>query len=456
MSPVTRTRRTRRLRRPRRDKPPALQTMSLGLLVVAVTAIAGYLLLSVYNGVPGRSYRTAYVSVPTVGNLLAHDAVRISGKRVGQVLHLDVGHDGRPRVELQLEPGIKLPSDTKVAIRASGLLGSRYVDLRPGTATTALADGAAISGGANTYTYGLPEAVAVFDKQARGGLQKTVAGLAAGLTANGAPLNVALKDLRTAPAEFDAVARSVLARQGAAARLVPSLASAVTPLDRVRGAAAPFLQGAIDTLRPLATERTALEDTLAQTPATLDAATTGLRHGRTLLTSVRTLATAADGTLPQAPAGLTQLAALLRDGQAPIRRALPTVRDLLAPTANNARKALVATEPVVPHIKSGIDTARPILGTVGRYSCDVVNTGAVLRSMTGFAQAGSGPAGRLMAFRLQAIIPAGLEAVGIKDETGIYKRDGNEAPCKYLARPYPQLIPGGPISSSAPTRSPDR
>lgn len=442
MRDTTRTRRTRR-GGPRRDKPPATRTAILGLAVVVAVSAFGFSTLRVYNGLPAVDYRTVSVSVPTVGNLLPHDAVRIGGTRVGQVLKLDIGPDGRPLAELQLNPGTRLPSDTRVAIRASGLLGARYVELKPGRASTELAEGSTISGGAESYTYGLPEAVAVFDAESRGGLRKTVSGLAEGFLANGAPLNGSIKAGARAPKEFRALAREILRREGAAARLVPSLASALEPLDRVRGSARPFMDAASGAVEPFVEQRDATRKTLAAAPAALRAAEDGLRRGRPVLSAVRELSAQARVTLPEAPAGLTQLAGLLREAQAPLRRAEPTVRDLLPDTAKFATAALKATEPLVPRLKAGVDTARPILDHIGRYACDVKNTAVVLRSMTGFAQAGTGPAGPAMAFRLQAVIPAGLEALGIKDETGILKREAYEEPCRYVSRPYPQNVPTG-------------
>jgi len=441
MRTTTRPRPARRGGGPRRDKPPATRTAILGLAVIAVLATVGYSTLRIYNGVPGVDYRMVSISVPTVGNLLPHDAVRIAGTRVGQVLKLDIGPDGRPLAELQLDPGTWLPTDTKVTIRANGLLGARYVQLDPGSARTLLPAGSTIAAGAESYTYGLPEAVAVFDADARGGLRRTVGGLAEGLLANGAPLNTSIKAGRRAPREFRALAREVLRRDGAAARLLPSLASVTEPLDRARPLARPFMQATADAVQPFAEQRDATRATLAAAPGALRAAEAGLRRGRTLLASVRDLSTEARATLPPAPAGLRQLAALLRDARAPLRRAEPTVRKLLPDTARFATPALIATEPLVPRLKSGVDTARPMLDNISRYACDVKNTGVVLRSMTGFAQAGNGPAGPAMAFRLQAVIPAGLEALGIKDATGILEREAYEEPCKYVSRPYPQNVP---------------
>jgi ABC-type transporter Mla subunit MlaD len=316
------------------------------------------------------------------------------------------------------------------------------VSLTPGHASTLLVDGGTLFGGADSYTYGLPETVAAFDRQARGGLHTMVGALGEGFAGNGATLNAALQNLGTAPGQFDAVARAVLSHTEAAARLVPALDAAMTQLAAVRSYALPFMRYTGDALQPFVSERAATRATIAALPGTLSAAQNGLTRGLYLLSSIRDLSSAAARTLPFAPAGLTQLAGLLRDGQTPLRNLNPTVRTLLPPAADNATRALLATVPVLPRVKSGVDTARPILAYVGRYACDVINTGAVLRSMTGFAQPGSGPLGPAMAFRLQAVAaPAGLQVVGIKDPIQILTRSAYEPPCRYLSRPYPQLIP---------------
>src|SRR5262245_63150468 len=125
-------------RRMRRDRPRATAIALRGIAVCAVALAIGFGLLRLYNGVPGKDYATYYVSTPTVGNLLLHDPVRISGTRVGQVLAIDIGDDGQPKLELQLDPGTQIPDDTRVGLRDNGLLGARYVSLEPGTSTTPL------------------------------------------------------------------------------------------------------------------------------------------------------------------------------------------------------------------------------------------------------------------------------------------------------------------------------
>ena len=74
-----------------------------GLLASIAFFAISYEALQLYNGVPGRGYVKQFVSVPTVGNLLAHDFVRVGGVRVGQIIKVDVGDDGRPRARVELE-----------------------------------------------------------------------------------------------------------------------------------------------------------------------------------------------------------------------------------------------------------------------------------------------------------------------------------------------------------------
>src|SRR5207244_3542441 len=109
-------------------------------------------------------YRTLYVDARAVGNLRAHDPVRVAGVRVGQVGGLRISSGGRARVRLQLEPDAPpFQTNSKVAIRAAGLLGARYVELVPGRVGTPLADGATIHAGDNALTFGVSEALDTFD-----------------------------------------------------------------------------------------------------------------------------------------------------------------------------------------------------------------------------------------------------------------------------------------------------
>ncbi len=429
--------RNSRTRGPRRDKSPATRILLLGIGISILLGGVIFLLLRIANGAPGIDYQKFYVSTPTVGNLLLHDPVRIDGVRVGQVLKIDVGDDGQPLVELQLDPATKLTKGTAVSVRANGLLGARFVGLEPGEGEELLAEGSTIEGTDNSYTYGLPEFVSVFDQPTRVGLRHTLDSLGDGLLGQGKGLNVTLRDLAIGPREAGEVAQAILARDGAAARFFPSIASATGPFARNRAQIRPGADALTAAINPFITQREAVRASLDRLPATLAAAEDGLGRGVNLMRALRSFSTNAASTLQAAPAGLNNLAHLLEDSKSPLRLTLPLAKHLgsAVPVVEDLVGEL---GPFVPRAKEGIDLLRPTLASVNKYGCDIRNMGVVMRSMTGFTQPGTGPAGPAMAFRLQAVPPNGLDAIG--GGSSITRRDAY-SPCKYLSGPYDQFTP---------------
>lgn len=438
MAPRSRTSRRKR----RRDTPAVLPTTLGGLLVIALLGVLAWQALRVYNGVPGRAYTSLYVSTPEVGNLLTHDPVRVAGARVGQVADRDIGPDGAPRLELQIEPGTDLPVDTKVAVRGAGLLGARYVELIPGRSKDDLDDGALVKGDSGSFTYGLPEALNTFDKETQGRLGQMLGGLGQTTLARGEGLNDTLHAIATRGGKFGAFSREVLQRDGAAGRLVPALRSAVAPLDANRAKLSQVTRVAPDAIAPFIDRREQLRSVLDKAPPTFDAVQPGLAAGTRLLTSVRAAATQANVTLPPAPAGLRATTALLRDGRKPLEAVAP-VLDAAQDAVPGALEITGAVQPILKPATGLVDTLHPMLGEVAKYGCDIVNFGETMRSMTGFTQPGSGANGPAEAFRLQLVLPTAADAVGVRDPSAADRREGVVTPCKYLSSPYPQFTGDG-------------
>ncbi|HYF24388.1 MAG TPA: MlaD family protein [Baekduia sp.] len=422
-------------RRPRRDTEPLASVLLKGLATLGV--IAGFVALAVtaQEGVPTKDYTTMYVSARESGSLRGNDKVAIGGVRVGRVAR--VTPDGqRARIELQLEPGVTLPRDTSVRLRANGLLGARYVQLIPGSSRSPLADGATIRGADDALTATVPDALDVLDAQTRGALGTAVTGLGRGVLGNGGALNDGLRVASRATVPFAALMDRLLA-DGAPERLVPSLHATADALAASRRDLRAMLDPAARGLAPFADRRAALRATLTEAPSTLAAARAGLDRGAALLAATGGLAEAAHRTLPFAPAGLRQTTALLRgaragrDGGSPLDRA-----DGLLRTAGPAVPAVLRTtralRPVLPHLDDALGSTVPMLQHIGRHGCDVINTGVTLRSMTGFVGTGTGPNGPSSQFRLQAA--AGVEALGVKEAAQV--RDAYYPPCRYLGGRY--------------------
>jgi virulence factor Mce-like protein len=406
------------------------------MAVTIVFLVLCWVAVSAYNGVPFRSYTTMYVSVASAGNLLQHDQVRIAGVRVGQVQGKSIAPDGRVRLTLQLEPGVTLPSDTSVALRASGLLGARYVQLVPGRSTQRLAPGATISAPDGALTYGVPEALDTFDAQTRGALGSVVGELGQGVLGRGRGLGGTLRAMAPEMVPFQQLITTILARPGAAQRLIPSVDLTTSALAGAHVDIAAGLHPAASALQPFVDQRPAVQAALDQAPRALSAADSGLAAGEQLLGSARALATAAAGTLPDAPTGLQEATALLRDTD-PLQRASALLQTARPAVPATLRIVAAGLSPLLPSLSQTLDTVTPMLRQISPYGCDIENFGAVFRSMTGLGGVGSGPNGPLMAFRLQVVPPGPLAAVGLRDTIMPLTRDSYPPPCKYLARPYP-------------------
>lgn len=434
--------RTMNPRRSRRRRGPAgpLAALARGLVVLALLAGIALVALRAQSGVPLRDYKTMHVTVPAVGNLRAHDQVRIAGARVGQVRGVKIAASGHARVELQLEPDAPaLPSDTRVAVRAAGLLGARYIELVPGESNDALAEGSTIRGGKDALTFGVPEMLDTFDAETRGGLRSMLGEFGTGMLGRGEQLNHAIHVASGAQRPFQALAEEILARPGAARRFFPSLDQWATAMAASGEDLSRMFSPMATGLQPFVDRRQSTQAMLDEAPSSLSAANTGLTRGRRLLSATRILAVATNETLPSAPSGLRATTALLRTSHGPLRRTASLLR-ATRPAVPATLRITSALSPVLNPLRRGFDDLTPMVAQIGRYGCDIRNLGVVFRSMTGATSAPGGEVGPLGQLRFQLIVPP-QETAGNEDSSVI--RDGYAPPCKYLGGSYPSVDPGG-------------
>lgn len=439
----------RRRNRRRTEKASPRSVFLKGFATIGLIGAFVAVAVSANKGVPGRDYATVFVDTPETGSLRSHDRVTIGGVRVGQVVELTPREQGA-RIELQIEPGVELAADTRVRVRANGLLGARYVQLIPGSSGRQLADRATLRGDETTLTSSVPNALDVFDQETRGGVGASVRGLGAGLAGNGRQLNDAVRVSSDAAIPFARIMEAITAREGAARRLVPALDSAVTPLDAEKEALGDLFAPGDRALRPFSTERAALRATLDEAPTSLASATSSFASGQRLLRATGELARSAHRTLPIATPGLRQTTALLREARdgdrSPLERATALLRTA-EPAVPAALKITRSLRPTLPLLDDALGSLVPIVDYVGRYGCNLKNSAVMLRSMTGFVGFGEGPNGPPGHFRLQAV--AGPEALGIKDP--VSTRDAYHAPCEYVGGVYP-LTPGTNLGSLLPRK----
>lgn len=394
----------------RRDTKRPLQHALTGLAVVAVLVACTVFALRSASGVPGVPQRTMTALIPDAGTLRSHNLVMVAGVREGEVLEVAPSKGGT-RVRFKLDGDTeRLPVDTRAAVRGQGLLGTRYLELIPGSSPRTLDDGATIRAARDGLSYGASDALETFDRETRGAFRGMAEGLSGGLLGRGRQLNGAIARLPRVMREYNRFAAPLLADRPALRRLVPSLAQGMAALDAGGEDLARALAPTAQALTPFVEHEDSLHATLEQAPAALDATRAGVDAGRQLLAGARALSHAASDALPAAPAGLRETTALLREADRP----LDHTRALLAGTRPAVPAALRVTsslEPVLDPTRRALVDLRAPTETLGAHGCDVINFADNWRSFVGHAvpsssRTGVGP---LTAARIGVVV--GVDSV---------------------------------------------
>lgn len=122
--------------------------IKVGLFVLAAIGIFIWMAMRL-GGFGGFSSKNTYsisTVFPSAVGLKQGVAVEVAGIQVGTVARIELYDNNQARVYMAIQDGLRLPADSSAYIRASGILGDKYVELVPGLATTEkLRDGDQIS-----------------------------------------------------------------------------------------------------------------------------------------------------------------------------------------------------------------------------------------------------------------------------------------------------------------------
>jgi phospholipid/cholesterol/gamma-HCH transport system substrate-binding protein len=120
--------------------------ISVGIFVIVGLLALAFLAISVGGGrlsFPSSHLLTARFT--NASGLKPGSTVRIAGVSVGEVKKITLKPDDMSAlVTFRVESGLKLDDDTVAAIRSAGLLGDKFIALKPGASGMALKSGAVI------------------------------------------------------------------------------------------------------------------------------------------------------------------------------------------------------------------------------------------------------------------------------------------------------------------------
>ena len=110
-----------------------LRDFVVGLFVLAGIGAIVYLSVSI-GGFTWRNNENLKLSATfnEIGDLAVRAPVQIAGVRVGEITNIGLEKNFQARVEMRLDSGLKLPVDTSASIVTAGILGDRYIELKPG------------------------------------------------------------------------------------------------------------------------------------------------------------------------------------------------------------------------------------------------------------------------------------------------------------------------------------
>lgn len=415
-----------------RPRTRASKLRLLGMVVAVVVSASGWASMAT-DSPEGMLLGAEFVDASP---LITGVDVRIDGVPVGIVTDMTAvpGADGRKRarVTMHLEnAALPVHDDATATVRASSLLGERFVDLDRGTPSApVLAQGRILPPRQTGQATDLDQVLNTFDQPTGQALAELLTALGGGMDGNGENLAATLKALGPAMADTGKLTAVVRDQN----LLLGSLVDRMRP---VAGALADDRGRTMDRLVATAARLTGttsrqhrqLSATIGQLPSTLASARRAL--GNVAGTAEATAPTLRE--LRPMTGDLTAISGELRAFSSSATRAMAHAR----PVLDHAEKLLVEARPVAaelrktaPHLRSVSADARPVVQAIAG------NIDNVLNFIRNWALTTNGHDGISHYFRAQLVVsPEMLDALAPQQA----------APGDRLPGPLPKLpdINGG-------------
>lgn len=111
----------------------------VGVFTIAVLMIIAFFTFRIggFDWLYKKKEYTLYVYFRNINNLDDKSLVRIAGVAVGKIKRIELS-DGLARITVGINEGVRVPSDSVATIRSTGLLGDRYLEIKPGREKTYL------------------------------------------------------------------------------------------------------------------------------------------------------------------------------------------------------------------------------------------------------------------------------------------------------------------------------
>ncbi|HVS29072.1 MAG TPA: MlaD family protein [Solirubrobacteraceae bacterium] len=338
----------------------AANQVLVGTIALLVTVIAVFLAYNANRGLPFVPTYEISVDVPDAAELARGDDVRIGGGRVGQVQTLEAlpaVRGGRPTVRLHLalnKSVERLPVDTRVQVRTSSILGSKYLALALGRSRLGVVPGGVLPLRQATGVVELTEAFNIFDPETTRGIRGVVRGLGDALSGRGSAINETVGSTRRLLPPVERLANLLAAPRTDLAGFIRGVVATMDALAPVSRTLVSLVDHAAVTLGAIDAAGGSLGQTIEALPPTEIVGTDTLQRIRPVLNDAAAIAHDIRPGTRLLPAASRRLAAALEAGTPALRDAVGlaerlgatlTALDELAsdPSATVAVRELIAT-----------------------------------------------------------------------------------------------------------------
>ena len=311
----------------------------VGAITVLIVIVAVFLAYNANSGLPFVPSYKVSAEIPNAASLVPGNEVRVGGVRVGLIESIEPVSDENgsvsARLNLKLDPDVEpIPTDSTMIVRARSALGLKYLEIVRGTSGEGYAAGSVIP-----ITAARPEPVefddvlSTFDDPTRLAIRANLVEFGNALAGRGIDLNAALGQLPDTVEVLEPVLRNLGAPETRLERFVVALAAAAAEVAPVAEDQAQMFVALETTFGSLAgVARPYVQETISESPPTLDQATESLPRIRPFLTHSAALFTELEPGVDALAANAPAIADALAVG-APVLRAAPAFNRELPPTA---------------------------------------------------------------------------------------------------------------------------
>jgi virulence factor Mce-like protein len=361
--PVTRTRTT----------PAFANPVLLGAVTVLVAIVAVFLAYNANSGLPFVPTRELKVDLPNGSALLPGNEVLAGGYEVGTVssmqpVRLTNGTVGA-QVTLSLNTADgKVPVDSTAAINTRALLGLKYVSLHYGSSKKLIPDGGTLPVKQTAVPVQFDDLNKMFDAKTRPAVQQTLVGFGDALAARGSSLNDTFVELPPLLGHLTPVATYLSDPHTELTRLFGALNGFFSTLDPVANTNARLFGDQGTTFEALSRSTTDLENTIRESPPTLDVSTASLKAQQPFLVDLKTFADYMRPATASLKAALPQLNPALQAGIQVLPRT-PAMNVRLEAVLRSLRA--LAQDPgsniALNGLTSTVDMLNPMIKYLGPY-----------------------------------------------------------------------------------------